>query len=320
MKKVFMLAVVVGLGMLALALAVGLVRADAVKAEPQTPGVLRGVPAERLDNPPIGITQINSSTVNYVSPTQVVPAIPISLCFNVTVDSPDEEYMDRFDVDLPDTWTATEVYTVPDAGCGYGTIAGVEAGNVVYWQVDAPLPSNCGAWNVGTYDFCANITVPDCSGEPWSFPWNILGDGWGDPPHNVSGASGPVTCRQGNLDLSPDMLDVQGCHTLVQTHTLNLKNDTGTDGVFGLTYDVPSGNGTLTGPDQIYLGDGVDQDLLVELTPDACLPAGAQVVGIIAASGVGFSDVSTITKTIVHGETCPSCPVTNLPIVLKNHQ
>jgi hypothetical protein len=286
----------------------------------QESGSPAGPIAEEQDIPPVGITQINSSTVNYVLPDVLSPGTPVDLCFNVTVDTPDQEYMDRFAVDLPDTWMVTEVYTVPDSGCGTGTVAGVETGNVVYWQIDAPIPSGCGAWNNGTYDFCANISLPDCSGEPWSLPWNILGDGWGSPPHDVSGTTAPLNCLLGGVYLWPETLEVEGCHTLVQSHTLNLLNDTGTDGYFSLTYDVPSGNGSLTGPDQIYLGAGVDQDFIVELTPNACLGAGVQVTATIEAAGGSYNDRSVIVKTIRHWPTCPECPKSYyfLPIVVRS--
>jgi len=256
---------------------------------------------------PMDILQIDDSTVNYVSPTIVSAPFAFDICFNTTVDSPDLEYMDRFDIDLPDNWVVTEVYTTTPTGCVTTSIAGVENNQLVYWQIDGSIPSGCGAWNNGTYDFCAAVNVPDCSGAPWSFPWNIVGDGFGDPSHGVSGTTDPVSCQTAELSITPPALYLEGCHTLVHTLTLNLANSTGMDGTFNLAYNVSSGNGNLTGPDQIYLGNGVDQDFIVELSPNACLSDGEQVIAAVAASGLGFQDTSVITKTIRDWEICPDC-------------
>jgi hypothetical protein len=280
-----------------------------------------GLPAESADLPgySIGITQINSSTVEYVDPTVLRPAAPLDLCFAVAVVSPDLDYMDRFEVDLPDTWAVSDVYAQPATGCDVATIAGVETGQVIYWQTAGTLPSGCGAWDNGSYLFCANITVPDCTGEPWRLPWTILGDGYGNPPHQASGTSEPMSCPSTGLYLWPEGYFTSGCHSITENITLNLWNHTGVDGTFDIAYDVPTGNATLTGPDQIYLGQDVDQDLLMELTPRACLPAGERITATITAQGAGYSDTSTIAMDIVHGGGCPTCPSVCLPIVLSSH-
>ena len=81
-----------------------------------------------------GITAINASTVNSVSPGQLPAGMAVDVCFNVTVSSPDLEYLYRFDVDLPDTWTVNSVADVTGTGCGSGHTRGTGAGNVIYWQ------------------------------------------------------------------------------------------------------------------------------------------------------------------------------------------
>jgi hypothetical protein len=262
--------------------------------------------AEALQDPPRGISQIDDSTVNYVSPDTLPFGAPVNLCFNVTVDSPDLEYMDRFDVDLPDGWTVVWVYPVADTGCGSGSVEGVDPGNVLYWQTTG-YPTTCGAWDNDVYDFCADVSLPDCSGAPWSPPWNIIGDGCGGLPHEVSGTTDPLYCLPGDLVLTPETLAVEGCHTLTQTHGLNLFNDTGSEGTFSLSYAVPSGNGQVSGPDNIYLGHGVGQDLIVKLAPDACLGDGTVVTVTVDAWGNGASDSSVIVKTIRDGPECPVC-------------
>ena len=160
----------------------------AMQVDPQA-GARPPAGSER-PGPRPGIEQIDGSTVNSVTPAVLVPGTAVDLCLNVTVSSPDKEYMDRFDFNLPDNWTINSVADLAGTGCGRGHTFGVEAGNVVYWQTNGyPPQTGCGDWANGTYDFCANVTVPDCSGAPWSLPWNVTGDGYGSPPHGASGVA-----------------------------------------------------------------------------------------------------------------------------------
>jgi hypothetical protein len=104
------------------------------------------------------------------------------------------------------------------------------------------------------------------------------------------------------LRLTPEVLETSGCSDVLQTHTFELTNLTGVDDTFDLSYNATP-NGTLTGPDQIYLGNGVSQELLVELTPDACLFAGDEVLASIDASAQAttFTVQALITKTVNAG-------------------
>jgi hypothetical protein len=135
------------------------------------------------------VEQIDASTVNSFSPDPLATGT-FDLCINVTVSSPDLEYLDRFEIDLPDGWTVNTVTPPARTGCSTAdpVAGGTDAGNVVYWQGAsyAPGGSGCGAWLNGTYDFCVNVTEPVYSG-PYNMPWLIIGDGWANPPHSVSG-------------------------------------------------------------------------------------------------------------------------------------
>src|SRR5512139_1290495 len=90
------------------------------------------------------LASMSGSTVNAVTPDSVSPGAPVDLCFNVTASSPDDEYMARFDVNLPDGWTVNSVANTP-SNIGQFTTQGVAAGNIVYWQTDG-YPSAGGAW------------------------------------------------------------------------------------------------------------------------------------------------------------------------------
>ncbi|MBN1889605.1 MAG: DUF11 domain-containing protein [Thermoflexales bacterium] len=156
--------------------------------------LLAGLPgASRAD--------IGGSGVNAVIPADLAPGVSVEVCFNVSVSSADDEYVDRFEVDLPDDWVvdAVAANSSPPADGGYGCYTTVSSTystteKVVYWQTD-PYPSGCGAWDPGTYDFCVDVTVPDCTGAPWSLPWAIIGDYYEDTvdPHIVNGTI-QVTC------------------------------------------------------------------------------------------------------------------------------
>ncbi len=128
------------------------------------------------------LASLRDSTVNSVSPNLVPLGVPFDLCFNVTVTSPDDEYVARFEVNLPDEWTVNSVANT-SGNIGVSTTQGTEAGNVVYWR----STEDYGAWAYDTFNFCANVTIPNAAGVPWSLPWNIIGENYGAAPHSVSG-------------------------------------------------------------------------------------------------------------------------------------
>jgi len=265
----------------------------------------------------LSISQISSSTVNSITPMRVPVGSPFDLCLNVTVDSPDLEYLDRFDMYVPNTWTVLQVRDVITTGCpGTSVLSGVEPGNLVFWQTDATLPSGCGAWRNGTYDFCAQVQAPDCAGSPWNVDWTIIGDGFGSPLHYATGII-EAHCEQAGLDLWPQVSGGPACHTTATQQVLNLWNNTGSDGTFSLAYEVLTGNGTISGPDQIYLGQGIDQDFIVELTPSACLLPGMVVVGEVTSGGNGSTVSAQIHLTISEDGGCLVCDKVYLPCVFR---
>ena len=266
------------------------------------------------------IAQINYSLVNYVLPERIETSTPFDICFHTTVNSPDLEYMDRLDVDLPDDWTVNQVYVVPKSSiCSGDTEAGTETGNVIYWQSDQTMPTGCGPWLNGTYEFCANVTVPSCTGEPWFLSWNIFGDYYGNPPHSTNGSLNPISCQTTGLFLYPNTLFSIACHTLTETLTLNLDNQTGVTDTFGLYYQTPGGLASISGPDNIYLGDGVDQDFIVEMAPSPCLPAGTLITATVQAAGADRYTGAFIYMTTIRGGTCLVCWDIYIPLTLKNH-
>ena len=56
-----------------------------------------------------GQENITGSSVTAVNPITLTAGSTVTLCFTVNFISPDFEYMDHFDVDLPDGWTVGTV-------------------------------------------------------------------------------------------------------------------------------------------------------------------------------------------------------------------
>ncbi len=237
------------------------------------------------------LMQIDGSTVNAIVPNTLRTGVPVKVCLNVTVRSPDLEYMDRFAVNLPDHWNVDAI-----ASAGSETEAGIEPGNVVYWQT-AGYPTTWGAWVNGTYDFCVTVTLPDCGGSPWDLPWTIIGDQFGAAPHTVSGTIA-AQCLAPGLYLTPETLSLESCAAFTETYALNLFNYTGSDGVFALNYPVMTGNAVISSPISLALIAGADVDFEMAVFPDACMPAGVRVVAQATASGNGYTDVATLTALI----------------------
>ncbi|MFN8595914.1 MAG: hypothetical protein U0559_07000 [Anaerolineae bacterium] len=163
---------------------------------------------------------MSGSTVNSVTPNLVSPNTPVDLCFNVGIYSPDDEYLARFEVNLPDGWTVNSVANTP-GNLGVNTTQGVEIGNVVYWQTT----EGYGAWYNLTLNFCANVTVPNGMGAPWSLPWNIIGENYGGDPHVVSGAINLAVEEVVHLSLTKAVTPTANVsYHGVATYTLVLNN------------------------------------------------------------------------------------------------
>lgn len=99
------------------------------------------------------------------------------------------------------------------------------------------------------------------------------------------------------VSLSPDPLLAAGCGGQPQTHTMQLFNNTGTNGVFDMTYAVTLGAATLTGPPQVIATAGATVPFHVVLTPTGL---GAQTVNAtVTATGNTYTDTATIVKNVI---------------------
>ncbi len=141
---------------------------------------------------------IAASTISAISPGNVQLGQTLDVTFTVEVVTPDQEYMDSFDVTLPSQWMINSL--TPNAGgnqgiCFNDAVAST-SGQTIAWATPF-LNDGCGPFGPGTHSFVANVTVDSCAGAPWSFPWNISGDQWGSPPHDTNGTYASIACNVG---------------------------------------------------------------------------------------------------------------------------
>jgi hypothetical protein len=251
--------------------------------------------------PAIAQENIGNSTVPLVTPASITAGATLDVCITANIISPDTEYLDRLDVNLPDGWIVNSVAanSTPVAnGCSLALppVYGTEAGNVVYWQSTGyPPQTECGAWNGGTggtnFVFCANVTVPSCTGAPWSLPWNIIGDGWGGTPHTVSGTWASITC-EGGTGPSISLAKTVGTVPAVCATTDTITVATGTDVYY--CYEV-----TNTGTVTFNFHDLVDDQLGVLLDTFPCTLAPGESVYTLEPDTVTGPVVNTATWTAV---------------------
>ncbi len=150
--------------------------------------------------PPERVVQSIGATMTAVTPNTfdfTAGAVTFDLTFTMNFTSPDVEYVDYFEVTLPDGWTVNTVYPAVKTGCtSQPTTQGVKDGRTVYWQHQNYFPGDgslCGPWyRVST--FVVNVTASTCPGDTFTFPWFAEGDWWGSAPHTASGVSPEVSC------------------------------------------------------------------------------------------------------------------------------
>jgi hypothetical protein len=258
----------------------------------------------------MGIESVGSSTLANITPASIPIGTAFDLCFTVFVQSPDTEYMDHFDADLPDDWTVNSVApdSIPTAnGCGAALppVVGVNAGNVVFWQSTGyPPQTGCGAWNGGSsgtnFDFCTKITSPNTNGAPWTLPWNYFGDSWGSAPHEVSGSYGPIGPVP-PIMITPELIEENVCACGMQEHQLTVANSTGYDTHVNLSYSIVSGAGNCNGPSSIYVPNGASVDIKVKFIP-AGQPGDTVACEVVAVDDANpdNSDTSEIVKHLVN--------------------
>jgi hypothetical protein len=233
------------------------------------------------------------------------PAHSQTLCFTVYNGSTDAEWLDEIRLTFPSALGAWDVSCKSqDATDSSGSPVHLAcsksfANELRYVDNDLEVPNSIGEISAGSsWGLCVDANIPAGYNGPRLLNWQLSGDE--EPgsalPHQISGTLAIEQCMP--LMLKPTSMLIEGCSSVAQTHTLELWNNTGGAGTFNLTYVVPSNNATFTGPGSVSLAAGEVVTLAVELKPDLCQEAGAQVTAVLQVAGNGQSDESTLVQTI----------------------
>jgi hypothetical protein len=99
---------------------------------------------------------------------------------------------------------------------------------------------------------------------------------------------------------SPELLEVKGCNSQPETHTLQLLNHTGASGDFNLAYAAGPGL-TMDGPATIALNPSGWAGLVITLTPNSCPVIGTALTETVTLSGNSYTATTAISKTIAAG-------------------
>lgn len=275
------------------------------------PGVARA--ASSVDPPPPTLSEVSLSMVTWIAPSTLAPGQANTLCITANFRSADSEYIDRIDIDLPDAWvigTLDSDSDPPAGGCDDARpiVAGVEPGNVLYWQSRGSLPTQCGAWFAGPggdeYLLCAQVTVPDCSGAPWQPQWTIHGDTFGAPPNTVTGSYESLSCAAPgapNIEVSPMSLAATQAQGTSTNQTLTLTNTGSAD----LNWSITEEPATLAALRAAWLGGNPAPCSAPAEVPWLSVDASSGLIGSMQYTPivVGF-DASGVTPGTHHANLC----------------
>jgi hypothetical protein len=226
-----------------------------------------------------------------------------TLCFTIYNGSTDSEWLTMTRATLPvlpSLWQVScksQDATDSSGNPVHFTCSTPSTNEVVYVDNDIESPS-IGEVSAGSsWGFCIDVNVPGANG-PRIVNWGVYGDR--EPgsaePHDVEGQTTIEECMP--LMLKPSSMAVEGCNGITQTLTFELWNHSAGNGTFNLTYNVPSGNATFTGPSSFSMSNGEIVTFTVQLAPDLCLSADTELSATIEAEGSSQYDSSTITHTI----------------------
>lgn len=162
---------------------------------------------------------------------------------------------------------------------------------VIYGPVDGAVDAQ---WTRRSADISAFAGVSD-----FQVRFKLESDVSGNYPGWYIDDLSIVQCTpEPGLYLSPDSLQVTGCNGLPSAFDLKLVNLTGSDGTFDLSYAFDSAYGTVTGPASLPVANKANAQFSVTLEPKVCLPDGVSLNASVTASGNGYSDATTLEKTI----------------------
>ena len=108
-----------------------------------------------------------------------------------------------------------------------------------------------------------------------------------------------IQFKRNFLALTPEDLTIRGCNAETGENTFTLKNFTGGPGTtFNLSYNVTTGNASLTGPATVAANERSATEFEVTLDPPDCLPPGTRISATITAEGNNFTSTAVINRTL----------------------
>ena len=165
---------------------------------------------------------------------------------------------------------------------------------VTYTDNDDESP-NYGEISAGaSWGVCVAITVPASYTGDRYIHWGLIGDGSGDPPHEVSGTIKIEQCTP--LRLTPSQVTIEGCNGMTQTLEFKLENYAAGNADVNFIYDAPEAD--FTGLTDAQINEGETLTFTARLKPDLCLDPDEQVNASLTVEGNSHADTSLITQTI----------------------
>jgi len=142
---------------------------------------------------------------------------------------------------------------------------------------------------------CVDVTVPaGYTGDHYIY-WGLIGDGDGDPPHQVSGTIRIEKCTP--LRLTPSQVTIKGCNGATQTLEFKLENYAAGNADVDLTYSAPAAD--FTGQTSLHINQGEIVTFTTQFKPNLCLEPGEQINASLTVETPGHpADTSIITQTI----------------------
>lgn len=233
---------------------------------------------------------INNISGNVTCTGNYIPNATGVLNFEVTVSSPDEEYLDGLTMVFPTGMTpiitGTSDPITANNGCSSATgQLNPISGQTITWG-EITTPTGCGYLDAGTYTFSVGVTIGAITGAQ-TISYTIHGDGYGGTPHSVTGniqvneaaandvgvsAIGLSSFYQPAATVTPTVT-VNNYGTAAQTFDVLLKFNDGTSDVYTQTLNVsalaPGGNQQLTFPNWTAVIGNYTATAITQLTGDA---------------------------------------------------
>ncbi len=221
-----------------------------------------------------------------------------TLCFHYHIQTNSWAFPHGLKMKLPPSWNATSGYLMDNWDCtgtGHPNELTFVGGNEPFFYEIWTMQSSdsCDAY------YCMEVTT----GGPENIPWYIPSDGYGGGVVDTCDNSGYYSCDEAiqppisvptcgaAIYLTPETQSGSGCEDETVDYTLDLFNDSGSDGTFDLSYNSVF---PISGPASIFVANGASASFTVSVT----VPCGGTMdTAFVTANGNGFVDSATVTTS-----------------------